>query len=132
MSILLDRRRSRPGINIVPLMDVLTIMIFFFLVSMQFKELTALNLTLPKIETAGRNEIPETVQIAIDQEGAIFLDGNEVPLEGLRSLLGQLSDVETDIPVLIKAHNETPLQKVTDVMDACRVNGLNKIRLQSR
>jgi biopolymer transport protein ExbD len=50
---LLARRRNKASINIIPLMDVLTILIFFFLVSMQFKEMTTLNLTLPKIESAG-------------------------------------------------------------------------------
>ncbi|HAT59397.1 MAG TPA: biopolymer transporter ExbD, partial [Opitutae bacterium] len=41
-------------------------------------------------------------------------------------------EISNDIPVLIKAHNLTPLQTITDVMDACRLNGLSKIRIQSR
>ena len=55
MSILLARRRRKADINIVPLIDVLTVLIFFFLVSMQFREQLTLNLTLPQVETAGRS-----------------------------------------------------------------------------
>ena len=129
---LLARRRNKASINIIPLMDVLTILIFFFLVSMQFKEMTTLNLTLPKIESAGRNEFPERILIGIDEEGQIFLENQPVPISELEAVLSKVSEVSNDVPVLVKAHNLTSLQTVTDVMDACRLNGLSKIRLQSR
>jgi len=129
---LLTRRRSKATINIIPLMDVLTILIFFFLVSMQFKEMTTLNLTLPKIESAGRNEFPDRITIGIDDEGTVFLEGKAIPVEELQGVVSKLSELSNDIPVLIKADSQTPLQIVTDVMDACRLNGLSKIRLQSR
>ncbi|MEC7906390.1 MAG: biopolymer transporter ExbD [Verrucomicrobiota bacterium] len=129
---LLARRRNKASINIIPLMDVLTILIFFFLVSMQFKEMTTLNLTLPKIESAGSNEFPERILIGIDEEGQVFLENQPLPLSELEAVLSRVSEVSNDVPVLVKAHNLTPLQTVTDVMDACRLNGLSKIRLQSR
>ncbi len=129
---LLARRRSKANINIIPLMDVLTILIFFFLVSMQFKEMTTLNLTLPKIESAGRNDFPDRILIGVDKEGRIFLENQQVPMAELQAVLSRLSEISNDIPVLLKAHNTTPLQTVTEVMDACRLNGLSKIRIQSR
>ena len=129
---LLARRRNRANINIIPLMDVLTILIFFFLVSMQFKEMTTLNLTLPKIESAGRNDYPERVLVGIDESGQIFLENQPVPMDELQAVLARVSEISNDVPVLIKAHNLTPLQTITDVMDACRLNGLSKIRIQSR
>lgn len=132
MSSLLSRRRPKAAINIIPLMDVLTILIFFFLVSMQFKEMTTLNLTLPEIESAGKNEFSDKVQISIDEEGVVYLENQRVELDELEAVLSQVSDISNEIPVLIRAHNMTPLETVTDVMDACRLNGLSKIRLQSR
>jgi len=129
---LLVRRRRKPVINIIPLMDVLTILIFFFLVGMQFKEMTALNLTLPKIESAGRNDFPERISIGIDEEGIVYLENRRVAIEELRQVISTVSELSNDVPVLIRAHNMTPLETVTDVMDACRLNGLSKIRLQSR
>ncbi len=129
---LLARRRNKASINIIPLMDVLTILIFFFLVSMQFKEMTTLNLTLPKIESAGRNDFPDRILIGIDEEGQIYLENQPIPVAQLQAVLSKISEVSNDIPVLVKAHNMTPLQTVTDVMDACRLNGLSKIRIQSK
>lgn len=129
---LVTRRRRKAVIDIIPLMDVLTILIFFFLVSMQFKEMTTLNLTLPTIESAGQNEFPDKIQIGIDEGGLIYLENQEIPIDELKGVLKTLSEVSNDIPVLIKAHNMTPLETVTGVMDACRLNGLSKIRLLSR
>ncbi len=129
---LLARRRKRPDINIVPLMDVLTILIFFFLVSMQFRERLTLNLTLPKVETAGKNQFETPVIIGIDAESRIFFNGKEASDEQLAGLIQAIAAQTLDIPVLLKAHQETPLQRVTFVMDACRRAGLNNIRLQSR
>ncbi|MCH6257097.1 biopolymer transporter ExbD [Puniceicoccaceae bacterium K14] len=129
---LLVRKRRKAAIDIIPLMDVLTILIFFFLVSMQFKEMTTLNLTLPTIESAGKNEFPDKIQIGIDEEGIVYLENKVIDVEQLKEVISELSGISNDIPVLIKAHNTTPLQTITDVMDACRLNGLSKIRLQSR
>ncbi len=64
MSVIPKRRRRKAEINIVPLVDVLVVLIFFFLVSMQFRNLTLLNLTLPKIETAGKEQPTQSLSRA--------------------------------------------------------------------
>ena len=107
-------------------------LIFFFLVSMQFREQLTLNLTLPKVETAGRNEFSSPIIIGIDRDGLVFFNGTPADDAQLTELVRVISSQTTDVTVLIKAHEETPLNKVTYVMDTCRRSGLNKIRLQSR
>ena len=129
---LLQRRRKKPSVNIIPLMDVLTILIFFFLVSMQFKEMTTLNLSLPNIESAGRNEFRETVTVSIDAEGLVYLDSDPIELEALKEAVLEISKVTSDVPVLIRADKAATVERLTEVMDVCRLNGLSKIRLQSK
>ena len=129
---LLQRRRQRPTINIVPLVDVLTVLLFFFLVTMQFRQVTALNITAPEIETAGKNKIDEQVILAVDAEGAFFLNDQRIEKEALDAALQVAGEVTPEIPVLLMADEEAPLKHVTEVMDLCRKNRLNKIRLQSR
>lgn len=129
---LITRKRQRPTINIVPLVDVLTVLLFFFLVTMQFKQVSVLNITAPQIETAGKNEVKEQVVIAISPEGAFFYNSAPVDTESLTQLV-QLAGINTpDLPVLLIADEAVPLRFVTEVMDICRSNQLNKIRLQSR
>ena len=132
MSAIFERRRKRPELNLVPLIDVLVMLIFFAFVTMQFRSATMLNITLPKIATAGKNEYKGTVTLGIDNKGVISFNGRPVLDEELMPLLKQVHDVNTDIPVLIKADETTQLKKLAFVMDACRASGLNKFSLQSR
>ena len=132
MSGLYQRKRKRPEMNLVPLIDVLVMLIFFAFVTMQFRSATMLNITLPKIATAGKNEYKGTVTLGIDNKGVISFNGRPVLDEELLPLLKQVHDVNTDIPVLIKADETTQLKKLAFVMDACRASGLNKFSLQSR
>jgi len=129
---LIHRRRRTPAINIVPLVDVLTVLLFFFLVTMQFKQVSSLNITVPKIETAGENEITEQIVIAISPEGAFYLNDRPVEKAQLENAVELAGELTPEMPVLLIADEEVPLKKVTEVMDICRANQLNKIRLQSR
>jgi biopolymer transport protein ExbD len=126
------RKRRRPDINIVPLIDVLTILIFFFLMTMQYREVMTLNLVLPQIETAGKSEISRALTIGIDASGNFSLDGEPIKREELESLLQPFKPWARDVSVLIMADERTPLMEVTYAMDKCRQVGLESIRLQSR
>lgn len=127
-----EKRRKRPELNLVPLIDVLVMLIFFAFVTMQFRSATMLNITLPKIATAGKNEFKGTVTIGIDNKGGVSFNGKAVSDEQLVALLKQVSEQNRDIPVLIKADETTQLKKLAFVMDACRSSGLNKFSLQAR
>ncbi len=129
---LLARQRRRPEINVVPLIDVLTILIFFFLMTMQYREVRTLNLVLPRIETAGKSELNRALTIGIDGAGNFSLDGRVIKREELQGLLRPLKPWAQDVSVLIMADEQTPLLEITYAMDQCRQVGLESIRLQSR
>jgi biopolymer transport protein ExbD len=132
MSRLYQKRRKRPELNLVPLIDVLVMLIFFAFVTMQFRSAQTLNITLPKVETAGKNEFRGSVTISVDKAGVITLNGKEVSDDQLDASLKALHNIDREIPVLIKADEDSMLKKVTFVWDACRRNGMLKISLQSR
>lgn len=126
------RKRRRPDINVVPLIDVLTILIFFFLMTMQYREVRTLNLVLPQVETAGSSDTRSFLTIGIDSGGNFSLDGTVIKREELGGLLEPIRDLARDVSVLIMADEQTPLKDVTFAMDKCRQTGLESIRLQSR
>ena len=132
MSSLYPKRRKRPEMNLVPLIDVLVMLVFFAFVTMQFKSAATLNITLPKVETAGKNEFKGTVTITIDKDGVVSFNGQAVSDEQLLALLDRVKQVDREIPVLIQADETTQLKKLAFVMDACRKAGLNRFSLQSR
>ena len=132
MSGLYQKRHKRPEMNLVPLIDVLVMLIFFAFVTMQFKSAATLNITLPKVETAGKNEFRGSVTISIDKDGSLSFNGKPVTDAQLPALLQQVKDVNKDIPVLIRSDEKATLDRLTFVWDACRKVGLNKHSLQSR
>lgn len=124
--------RRRPELPLVPLIDVLVMLVLFAFVTMRFSQHATLNITLPKVETAGKNEFTGSVTIAIDKDGKIAFNGREVAENALQGLLEQVKNVDRNIPVLIKADESSQLKTVAFVMDTCRKAGLNKFSLQSR
>ncbi len=132
MSLLQHKRRKRPEMNLVPLIDVLVMLIFFAFVTMQFKSASTLNITLPKVETAGKNEFRGSVTIAIEKDGKLSFNGKPITDAELPVALQQVKDVSKDIPVLIRSDEKATLDRLTFVWDACRKAGLNKHSLQSR
>lgn len=129
---LYEKKRHRREINLVPLIDVLVMLVFFAFVTMQFKTATTLNITLPTITSAGKNEFKGNVTIGIDKSGNISFNGQRAEKAQLAGLLAAIQRVNKDIPVLIKADEDTPLKDVTFVMDACRNSGLSKFSLESK
>ena len=71
----------------VPLIDVLMVLIIFFLVTMQFQELRALNVKLPKIESAGSNLVRNELIISIKAKGETYVNGNPSDRNDLVKLL---------------------------------------------
>ena len=128
----IKRRQRKLYVNIVPLVDVLTVLLFFFIVTMQFKEIKVLNITMPEIKTAGINQIDEQILIAIDASGGLFYNGISVSNQQLSDALVAISKIKADLSILIMADESTELKLITQVMDMCRNNQFSKIRLQSR
>lgn len=130
------RRRRRPEINIVPLIDVLIVLVFFFLMTMQFRTMDRLDIDLPAAEAAGRGDSLERVVIAIDAEGQFFwVDGGAEPepltQEALKDRLRAASASAQEATYLVKADKETPVKHLTWLLDTAKQLELPRLSLQT-
>ncbi len=75
----LNRRRRSTAINIVPLIDVLVVLLFFFLMTMQFREPRALDVTPPPMLSAGQGSAVERLVVEIAADGRLAIDGVPFP-----------------------------------------------------
>ena len=132
MSGLRGKRRTRPELPLIALIDVLVMLVLFSFVTMRFASTQTLNITLPTVETAGKNMFEGSVSVGIDKEGTISFNDRPATREQLEALLQQVKNVSRDLPVLISADKETPFENVTYVMDVCRKLGLNKFNVQTQ
>ena len=125
-------RKKSPRVDVIPLIDVLMVLILFFLTSMQFQDLRALNVKLPKIDSAGSNKISNQLVVSISKEGEYFLNGNEDELDEIGKVFRASAQLPRKPAVLVVADEDVPLKHVTEVVDLCRESGLGDFRLQSR
>ena len=125
-------RKSSPRVDVIPLIDVLMVLILFFLTSMQFQDLRALNVKLPKIDSAGSNKISNQLVVSISKKGEYFLNGNEDELVEIGKVFRSSAQLPRKPAVLVVADEDVPLKHVTEVVDLCRESGLDDFRLQSR
>jgi biopolymer transport protein ExbD len=133
MSSILPPRRKRYWINIVPLIDVLTILIFFFLITMHFRPVAALKITPPKIDTASPTEKNlEFVRVGVSSTGEYFLDRQVISLDNLNTALVNRAKAYPKPSVIIEADENTSLKYATALMDSCQKAGLTQIQLESR
>ena len=134
VSLGLNHSRRKARIDIIPLVDVLTILIFFFVTSMQFHDVRSMDITMPQMDTAGAGELEDGLLIRLSAEGEIFLgrEGASVDRDELVSFLSRLEGTGRYVSVRLMADEDAPLRDVAFVMDECRRVGLDRIRLQSR
>lgn len=124
-------RRQPVDINLAPLIDVVFLLLIFFMVSTTFKDEARLRVQLP--EAQGENipaEEPAMIRLLIDQAGHFFVNDqalvDDQPQTLVRALTGALGEHKA-LPVLIQADARTPHQAVMTAMDAASQAGLNQI-----
>ena len=128
-------RRQPPEINLTPLLDVVFLLLIFFMVSTTFKDEARLRVQLPQAQGEDLSaQEEEQIRILIDRPGNFFVNDRAVvgrdPLTLVRALNGALGDHpegDRDLPVLILADANTPHQAVMTAMDAAAEVGLRRI-----
>ena len=125
--ILRHDRNKEPELNLTPLIDVVFLLLIFFMVSTTFEKESEISIELP--EAAGEKSEQErfTIEITIDSEGHYFINENRIRDEKLATLKKALRDVRGDHEeprLILSADRNTPHQAVIRAMDAARQIGL--------
>lgn len=132
MSLLNRRIHRRPELPLVPLIDVLVMLVLFAYVTMQARSASTLNITVPKVQTAGQNDFAGKVEVGVSKEGKLTFNGRAIAETDLEPLLGEVKKVNKDTPILVRADEVSQFGVVTRVWDTCRKLGLNKVVMQTR
>jgi len=120
-----ERKRKRPLINITSLIDVMFLLLVFFMVSTTFAEHPAIKLELPSASTAEPSRL-ESLTLTIDKKGRMFLNGEAVNDGELRSLLAAAAG-KPDATLVLKADKGVPYGFVIRAMDISRQSGVRRI-----
>ncbi|MEM7706926.1 MAG: biopolymer transporter ExbD [Pseudomonadota bacterium] len=124
------KEKEEPGIDLAPLIDVVFLLLIFFMVTTTFERQARLRIELPQASEEAVTIEQERLEIAISREGRYFINNNEVINQGsdtLKAAIARIAGDDLDQPVTIRADANTPYQSVVTAMDA--VNQLGFVNL---
>ena len=126
-----DRRaEGLPEINLVPLIDVILVLIIFFVVTTTFDARSVLKLELPRA-SGDRNEAQsKALNLLINAEGRYFVEDREAlrtDVESLKRTIVEVAGDDRDRTVLVRADACTPWQAVVTAYDALGQLGFRRI-----
>ncbi|MGD2136816.1 MAG: biopolymer transporter ExbD [Gammaproteobacteria bacterium] len=123
---------DEPEINLTPLIDVVFLLLIFFMVSTTFEHQSRIKIDLPEATAVPTRPDDESLEIIIDAEGRFFIGERQVVNTELKTLRAAISKAAGDreaIPVIIRADANTPHQSVVTALDAAAQLGLTQISL---
>ena len=123
---------DEPELNLTPLIDVVFILLIFFMVSTTFQKESEIKIELPEASADAVEEKKDVLELVIDAEGRYFIDQQQVvntELETLQKAISKFLGDRTGIPVVIRADRRTPYESVVRAMDAVSRLGLVQMSL---
>jgi len=124
------RHEEAPDITLTPLIDVVFLLLIFFMVSTSFSRHAEIELELPEASTEKTEERPEVIEVAIDVKGRYYVDGRQLvntQMGTLKQALHNAVGARKSPPLVISADANTPHQAVITAMDAARQLGITHI-----
>jgi len=127
------RPRLEPEVNMTSLIDVVLLLLIFFMVSTSFVKQSQITIRLPAADSeAVVEEVPDHLEIMITEQGTYLINGRELinsRPETIRNALQKLSGGNTRLPLTISADANARHQHVVTAMDVAGKLGLVKISI---
>jgi len=128
----LRSRRSRGlDFNMAPLIDMIFILLIFFLVTTSFVRESGVEVQRPVAQTA-KTKDQATMIIGIDAQGHVHMDGKRVDLRSVRALMERHLMEAPKGSVIIAADRHSRTDTLIQVLDACRLAGAKNISVAAR
>ena len=130
------RRRDDLDINITPLIDVVFLLLIFFMVSTTFDRESELGIELPESSAAAEPTRKGFLEVSVDGKGRYYVDGRPLVNTQIGTLIQamqqRVKELGENPPVVVSADGNAPYQAVMAVMDAAQQNVLTRLRFATR
>lgn len=125
----LEIQQASQGIDMSPLIDVVFILLIFFIVTTVFVRETGVEVDKPKALSASTLE-KNVILIAITEAGHVVYDGSNIGVVGVRSVINQ-ANADDKRPVVIQADKQVPTEKLIAVIDEVKLAGVSNVSIAS-
>ncbi|MBN00950.1 MAG: biopolymer transporter ExbD [Planctomycetaceae bacterium] len=125
---------EQPTLNLTPMIDIVFLLIIFFMVGTKFAEIErTVQLEVPKVGDLGAlSSAPEKRVINVYNDGSIVVDRRSITLEQLRAELKSATAQYPELGVVVRGDGAGPFQNVASVLTACRQAGIDDMGISVR
>ncbi len=125
----IEEESESDEINISPLIDMVFILLIFFIVTTVFVEETGVDVNKPEAASAIDLE-KNSVLLAITETGQVVYGGREIGVNGVRSVVRRLTQRD-NIPVIIQSDKSVSVDLLMRVYDEAKLAGANEINIST-
>ena len=126
---------EQPTLNLTPMIDIVFLLIIFFMVGTKFTELERkIGLRLPEVVDKAKalTAAPQRKIVNVYQDGEIVLDQVPVTLEELQNRLAAARSQYDDLGVLVRGDAKGEFQRIAEVLNACKQAGVRELGISVR
>jgi len=124
------RKQSIDNIDVSPLIDMVFILLIFFMVTTTFVKDMKLDLNRPSAASASKAS-SKVVRVYIDNTNEIYIDNQPVKLWAVQSKLRDLLRGNSEKSVLVISDTTIPVERLIDVVDECRLSGAKDVAVST-
>ncbi|MGC8908754.1 MAG: ExbD/TolR family protein [Desulfomonilaceae bacterium] len=127
-----QKKKARAGaLDITPLVDMVFLLIIFFLLSTTFRVLPGVRVDLPEASSQKMSQERKDIVIAVDQAGLIFLDREPIERSALEARLRELAQEDNERTVFIRGDRNTNFGTMVDLLGTVKKTGLHRIAIMT-
>jgi len=125
----LRKQREEPRLDLTPMVDVVFLLLIFFMISTTFVESPGISIKLPESSSQTVDREPKEIKIYLSQEGDIFYKDKKISLAEYKSVLSEFQADAERTTVLLLADQDSRHGKVVTLMDLARDAGYLKLAI---
>ncbi|NBB93591.1 MAG: biopolymer transporter ExbD [Gammaproteobacteria bacterium] len=127
-----QEEREEPEINLTSLIDVVFLLLIFFMVSTTFERQALLRLDLPEASTAESESVPDRVEFIVTDDGRLFIGEDELvdPRQAtVQAAIAERFRQQPEAVLVIRADSEAPHGLVVRVLDSAAAEGIQRVSI---
>ena len=125
-------KEEESRLGITPLIDIVFLLLIFFMLTSHFHVASGLPIRLPKIAQKAYDSDRHKIILVIDRNGRIYFKGNKIDLDKLDSELRSTIEKDGVIHLLLEADREVKHGRVVQIMDLAKKAGVSSIIIAAR
>ena len=117
------------SINITPLIDIVFLLLVFFMLATSFIQKSTIEINLSSGKTVKIDNAKNTAIVILNKKGLIYLNNKLIKVTNIRNEINNIVEKNPKYRILIKSHKKVPVQKVIRLIEEVRLAGTDNIKL---